>query len=609
MTIKYLSGDRVSGLSTDTKPTMADGSVFIETDTGKRFIEKTSGTWEEVSGGTTLVPLAVTSLTTGSITTTTIRAAWASYANDGITGYRVEYQPEGGSWAEATASTTDLFYVVTGLSVYVQYHFRITAINGIGNSPTTTTGALTRTLGITPAVPTSLVATANTLATSMDLVWVASATGTPTPTYKVEYKLSSAGSWSVSEASQAGVTKTVTGLTEYTDYDFRVSGVNAHATSSPITVSTIKTNGVVPAQITGLTLTNAKPDVTMVWTADTAGIPSAVTYTVEHSLSGTGSWTTVNTTTTQAMTDSAVTLDVAHYYRVKGTNVQGAGTYSANSVITVPSFVATGGTETTFSHGGNTYKTHQLTTSSQTFVVTTGNKTINYAVVGAGGGGGGGFNTGAGGGGAGGFQSGTFAVSAGSSPYAVTIGTGGATAGTGSRGNNGTSSTGFGVTSAGGGGGGARSQSIGNTHGRAGGSGGGGGSTWGGQSFQPLGGSGTGGQGNSGGSSVNGDAAPGLGNKRGGYGTNDFWIDSTATGAMLVAAGYADGYIAGGGGGCASGSANGGGGVGASGSSVGNQFRGDANSGGGGGGGGETSMGAGNEYDGGTGVVLVWYQT
>ena len=70
MTIKYLSGDRVSGLSTDTKPTMADGSVFIETDTGKRFIEKTSGTWEEVSGGTTLVPLAVTSLTTGSITTT-----------------------------------------------------------------------------------------------------------------------------------------------------------------------------------------------------------------------------------------------------------------------------------------------------------------------------------------------------------------------------------------------------------------------------------------------------------------------------------------------------------------------------------------------------------
>ena len=51
MTIAYLAGSIITGLSSDTKPTTAsNGSIFIETDTGTRFIIN-SGTWTSIGGG------------------------------------------------------------------------------------------------------------------------------------------------------------------------------------------------------------------------------------------------------------------------------------------------------------------------------------------------------------------------------------------------------------------------------------------------------------------------------------------------------------------------------------------------------------------------------
>jgi hypothetical protein len=88
-------------------------------------------------------------------------------------------------------------------------------------------------------------------------------------------------------------------------------------------------------------------------------------------------------------------------------------------------FSATGGTETTYTSGGTTYKVHTFT-GSGVFTVVSGTATVNYLIVGGGGGGGGAQSTndcGGGGGGAGGMLSGTF--SALTQSYPVVIGAGG----------------------------------------------------------------------------------------------------------------------------------------------------------------------------------------
>jgi len=152
-----------------------------------------------------------------------------------------------------------------------------------------------------------------------------------------------------------------------------------------------------------------------------------------------------------------------------------------------------GGTETTYSEGGVTYKVHTFT-SSGTF---TANGAGNVEVLVVAGGGGGGSSAyasgGGGGGGAGGLvYNASFSVSSGQ--HNVVIGTGGAPGAAGAResGSNGTDST-FSTIAATGGGGGATTG----INGFAGGSGGGAG--YNGYSTVYYGGSGVAGQGNDGG--------------------------------------------------------------------------------------------------------------
>ena len=169
-------------------------------------------------------------------------------------------------------------------------------------------------------------------------------------------------------------------------------------------------------------------------------------------------------------------------------------------------FIATGGTVTTITVGGNTYKVHTFT-SSGTFEITNGSKSCEYLVV-AGGGGAGSFA----GGGAGGYRSSVSGESSGGGAsaesalsltqgtYTVTIGAGGAT---NTQGGNSVFGS---ITSIGGGKGGNHTAGE-----KSGGSGGGHSNSW--SDGFVAGGSGTSGQGYSGGSatSVSGTDAGGGG--------------------------------------------------------------------------------------------------
>jgi hypothetical protein len=174
------------------------------------------------------------------------------------------------------------------------------------------------------------------------------------------------------------------------------------------------------------------------------------------------------------------------------------------------SFSAEGGTINTYTSGGNTYKSHTFT-SSGSFIVNSGSKTVDVLIV-AGGGGGGADNSG--GGGAGGMQASQATANLGS--YSVVIGAGGAGHLGSSDGDsapvavNGSNSSAFSTTSIGGG----RGASAAAAAASSGGSGGGGE----GAQIHFGGSSGTSGQGNSGGTGANGGGGGGGG--KGGAGQN-----------------------------------------------------------------------------------------
>ena len=169
-------------------------------------------------------------------------------------------------------------------------------------------------------------------------------------------------------------------------------------------------------------------------------------------------------------------------------------------------FSATGGTESTYTSGGVTYKVHTFT-SSGTFTAGSSGSVDVLLVAGGGAGG----HRHAGGGGAGGvIASANKSLYAGS--FTIVVGGGGYTAfgGVDLTGPSGSNTTAFGLTAVGGGGGGPN-----NNNGVSGGSGGGGGER------STSGGSGTAGQGNSGGGSgSSGYGGSGGGGGAGASGTN-----------------------------------------------------------------------------------------
>ena len=278
---------------------------------------------------------------------------------------------------------------------------------------------------------------------------------------------------------------------------------------------------------------------------------------------------------------------------------------STSQWVGIGAFSASGGTETTYESGGVTYKVHTFTSSS-TFQVVQGAKTVDYLII-AGGGAGGGGTYNSGGGGAGGYVTGS--VNANVQGYTVTIGAGGS--GSTGLGANGANSSAFGVTAIGGGGGG---QHPGGTsiHGQNGGSGGGG------SQGDSNGGSGTSGQGNNGGGAWyasgaggGGAGAAGAVGPRGSTVPNQSQVSGGA-GLSSSINGTATFRAGGGGGGRrdAYGVPQGLGGTGGGGNGgldPGNGFAGTANTGSGGGGSGGNDTNTRSGGSGGSGIVIIRY--
>ena len=274
-----------------------------------------------------------------------VTLAWVAPISNGgsaISDYRVEYSSNSGtSWTTFVhVASTATSATVTGLTNGTNYLFRVAAINAAG------LGAYT---GLTPALMPYLAASAPTGVAGtvgsglVRLTWIAPASdgGSAITDYRVQYRTTSGASWTMfTDGISTATTATVTGLTNGTNYVFRIAaltlwgrGTFSSQTSvlTPVTAPTVA-----PTAVTGIGRLGV---VTLNWATPVATPASPVTgYVIQYRRSDltTAAWVTYGVSATNAATIRGLTSRLGYVFRVAATNGAGTGPYSAESASINP---------------------------------------------------------------------------------------------------------------------------------------------------------------------------------------------------------------------------------------------------------------------------------
>jgi titin len=268
--------------------------------------------------------------------------AWTAPGSDGgtpITDYVIEYRTDviGSSWTTfADGVGTGLTATVTGLTNGTAYRFRVAAVNGVGTG--TYSSEVTETPRAVPLAPTGLAGVAGN--SQVVLSWTAAvANGSAVTDYVVEYKTTADATWSTfTDGVSTAISATVTGLTNGTDYLFRVSAVNSVGTGSASSQAGPYTPAMPASAPTGLTPTFGDGSVTLAWTAPVSnGGAAIVDYAVEYKTAAEATWSTFTdgVSTATSATVTGLTNGTAYLFRVAAVNSVGSGAYS-NEVTETP---------------------------------------------------------------------------------------------------------------------------------------------------------------------------------------------------------------------------------------------------------------------------------
>jgi len=211
-------------------------------------------------------------------------------------------------------------------------------------APTTTTApapAPTTTIApaTVPSVPLALTATPSSQTVALAWSLPTSDGRSAITDYKIEYALSNSTTWTVfARTASTARTANVTGLTNGTQYSFRVSAVNAVGTgvatsavsSTPIAAPTLSS----PLNLTGSV---GRQTATLWWQQPSQLAGSSITdYIVESSVDAGSTWLTVNDGVSVNRTLTITGLSaVAHSFRVKAVNATGTSPAS-NTVVLTP---------------------------------------------------------------------------------------------------------------------------------------------------------------------------------------------------------------------------------------------------------------------------------
>ena len=320
-----------------------------------------------------------------------VTLAWSAPTFDGgapLTDYLVQYLPDGGqlpSLEESVSTATQV--AVTGLVNGEKYSFRVAAVNAMGTgrwsarvpgSPFTVPGPITEPLAV--GSPTSI-----------ELSWKPPADdgGRPVKAYAIRYKASTSPDWIALKRVPARLTAaTINGLVQGESYDIRISALSeGGAGPSGLDGSDLPTLVGVIAEETppapmGLTAVAGDGSVTLTWRASTAGPDSPILgYTVSGTPSGT---CTTRKKLTCVIPDLPTGMEYS--FTISASNAFVTGLPSEPVTVNLLAYnEASGGTISTYTRGGHTYRVHTFL-SGGPLTITSAERPFDVLLVGAGGG-------------------------------------------------------------------------------------------------------------------------------------------------------------------------------------------------------------------------------
>ncbi len=216
---------------------------------------------------------------------------------------------------------------VTGLTTTTTYYFRLRAQNGGGFS--NYANAQATTLLDAPGAPSGLTATALST-TQIRLQWTDNASNEQG--YYVEVSVNGGNFNQITTLSANTTTYTATGLTEATNYTYRIRSYNSAGTSAASNTASATTPLGLPAAPTTLVArATGQTTIALTW-LDVATNESG--YEVERSLDGT-TFTPLAQVGANAnsYTASGLTAATSYWFRVRATNATGPSAYSNVATI------------------------------------------------------------------------------------------------------------------------------------------------------------------------------------------------------------------------------------------------------------------------------------
>ena len=255
----------------------------------------------------TTAPTFSGSISTNSITSSSVALSW-SKASDNVTAqanllYQVQYKKSSASsWTTAKSYTANITsFTVTGLSASTAYNFRVTVKDEAGNTTYKDASATTSSAAdTTPPTFSGSISTNSITSSSVALSWSKASdnvTAQANLLYQVQYKKSSASSWTTAKSYTANITSfTVTGLSASTTYNFRVTVKDeaGNTTYKDVNATTSSAADTTPPTFSGgLGAAVSTSSVILSWNHATDNVTAwqDITYKIEYKKNSSTTWT------------------------------------------------------------------------------------------------------------------------------------------------------------------------------------------------------------------------------------------------------------------------------------------------------------------------------
>lgn len=260
----------------------------------------------------------VAGLASSAITTTTATLSWTALS--GALNYDVDYKLTSSStWTNAATATTATTVNLSALNSGVAYDWRVRA------NCTGATGAYSQAQFSTTAAgcgtPTGLTSSAIT-SSGATVSWTAVSGAL---NYDVDYKLSTASTWTNAVTATTALSRSITSLASGTLYDWRVrancTGLSSSYAQAQFTTSTATCGTVTGLAASAVTSSSA----TVSWSA----LSGALNYTVDYKLASSSTWiNAVTGTTSLSRGISGLTAGSLYDWRVRANCTGASGSYS-----------------------------------------------------------------------------------------------------------------------------------------------------------------------------------------------------------------------------------------------------------------------------------------